>query len=131
MEKDAVPQDVASTYGGQRKLFYAVDAGGEYTSVHSSGWEVETAATLAAVDEYHRLRDEARGRVDQGLSATLEFHIYDRRMDLAALAQATGIWQWRIRRHLHPHRFKRLPARLLRRYAQALGLTTAELVTLP
>ena len=59
METGAVPQDPSPTYEGQRKLLYAVDAKGDYTGVHSAGWEPETFATMTAVAELDRLRDEA------------------------------------------------------------------------
>jgi hypothetical protein len=44
-------------------------------------------------------------------------------MDLALLAQTTGLWRWRIRRHFRPQVFARLSPALRRRYADALGLS--------
>jgi hypothetical protein len=46
---------------------------------------------------------------------------------VALLAQTTGLWSWRVRRHLRPDRFAALPPRLLARYAQALGLSAEQL----
>ena len=126
-----MPQDLSPNYGGQRKLFYAVDERGDYGGVHSAGWEVETAATQAAIDAVNRQRDDAWIRASRGDTAPLEFHMYRRRMDLALLSQTSGLWQWRIRRHLDPRRFAQLSPRLLARYADALGLTIAELQSLP
>jgi len=131
MKKDAVPQQVSSTYGGQRKLFYAVDDDGAYSGIQSSGWEPETTATLAAVAELERLRNDAWQRARDGATSPLEFHMYQRRMDITTLAQVTGLWRWRIRRHLLPKHFTRLSARVLQRYADALDLTAAELTSLP
>ncbi len=131
MKKEEVPQDPSPNYGGQRKLFYAVDERGDYGGVHSAGWEVETAATQAAIDAVNRQRDDAWARARRGDTAPLEFHMYRRRMDLALLAQTSGLWQWRIRRHFDPRRFARLSPRLLARYAEALGLSVAELQSLP
>lgn len=131
MKKDAVPQETAVTYGGQRKLFYAVDERGEYGGVHSAGWDVETSATLAAVAELNRQRDDAWQRARAGHTAPLEYHMYRRRMEPATLAQTTGLWRWRIRRHFRPQHFARLPDALLQRYAQALDLNVAELRQLP
>jgi hypothetical protein len=48
-------------------------------------------------------------------------------MDAGLLAAHTGIWSLRIRRHLRPAVFARLPDRLLQRYADAFGI---ELFTL-
>ena len=85
------------------------------------------AFTGDAVAEFRRLAEEARARVLRGEASPLEFHMYDRRMDLPTLAQTTGLWRWRIRRHLRPAVFARLPERLLLRYADALGISLEQL----
>lgn len=131
MRKDSVPQDQAPTYGGHKKLMYAVDEHGDYLGVTSSGWHAEAEATLIAVAELERLRDDAWQRARTGLTSPLEFHMYRQRMEPATLATTTGLWRWRIRRHLHPARFARLSPRLLRRYAEALGITVDQLCSLP
>ena len=131
METTSVPQDPSPTYEGQRKLLYAVDERGDYTGVQSAGWEPETFATLTAVAELDRLRDEAWTRASAGQTSALEFHMFDRRMELDTLAATTGIWKWRIRRHFHVNRFARLPQRMLERYADAMGITVERLKSVP
>jgi hypothetical protein len=131
METTSVPQDPSPTYEGQRKLLYAVDAQGDYTGVHSAGWEPETFATLTAVAELDRLRDEAWLRASSGHTSALEFHMFDRRMELDTLAATTGIWKWRIRRHFDVKRFARLPHRILERYADAMGIAVERLRIVP
>ena len=131
MKKDEVPQDAASTYGGVRKLLYAVDDSGAYTGVKSAGWEPEAFANIQAVDELNRLRDEAWARAKAGKASPLEYHLYRRRMEPATLQAVTGFWGWRVRRHLTPEVFARLPDRILSRYAEAMDLTVAELRALP
>ncbi len=131
MKSDEVPQETAKTYGGARKLLYAVDETGEYTGVRSAGWEVETYVTLAAVDEINRLRDDALARARAGQTSPLEFHMYERRMDLATLAAASGIWAWWLKRHFKPAVFAKLDQKLLARYAETLGITIEELRQLP
>ncbi len=131
MEKHSVPQDTSPTYEGQRKLLYAVDDEGQYTEVQSAGWEVETFATLTAVAELDRLRDDAWTRALAQRTSPLEFHMFDRRMELDTLAATTGIWKWRIRRHFDVRRFARLPATLLQRYADAMGISVEELRRVP
>ena len=131
MRKDSVPQDQAPTYGGHKKLMYAVDERGDYTGVTSSGWQVEAEATLAAVAELERLRDDAWNRARAGLASPLEYHMYRQRMEPATLATTTGLWRWRIHRHLQPARFAKLSARLVHRYAEALGMTIDQLRSLP
>lgn len=131
MKQDEVPQDASPVYIGQRRLLYAVDEQGNYGEARSSGWEVETEATMAAVREIERQRDDAWARGRRGEAAPLEFHMFRRRMDIALLAQTSGFWQWRVRRHLRPAVFARLSRRALERYAEALGLSMAELQQLP
>jgi hypothetical protein len=131
MKTDEVPQDTAQTYAGVRKLLYAVDESGEYTGVQSAGWEVETYATMAAVDLLNKQRDETLARAHAGQTSPLEFHMYDRRMDLATLAAASGVWTWRIKRHFKPDVFANLATPLLQRYADPMGISVETLRGLP
>jgi hypothetical protein len=131
METNSVPQDPSPTYEGQRKLLYAVDAKGDYTGVQSAGWEPETFATLTAVAELDRLRNDAWTRASSGQTSALEFHMFDRRMELDTLAATTGIWKWRIRRHFDVKRFGRLAPSVLQRYADAMGITVERLRSVP
>jgi hypothetical protein len=57
--------------------------------------------------------------------------MYEKRMDIAILAQSTGLWQWRVRRHLQPAHFAKLSNKLLEKYAEALGMTVDQLKSLP
>ncbi len=131
MDKGAVPQDASPTYGGLRKLLYAVDERGQYTGVPSSGWEVESFSTELAVAELERQREQALRRALAGETSALEYHMFARRMDFDTLASVSGVWRWRLRRHLRPGVFARLPDRLLRRYADAMGIAVVELRALP
>lgn len=131
MELTDVPREPNCTLDGERKVVYAQDDNGRYVAVACDGWEVEEIVTTLAVEDFRRRAEEARERVLNGVSAPLEFHIYDRRMDVPTLAAATGLPRWRIRRHLKPAVFARLPPALLSRYVEALGVDAKQLVTLP
>ncbi|MFC5605758.1 hypothetical protein [Variovorax soli] len=131
MDLDAVPQEGNATLAGHRKLMYARAADGRVVGVTSAGWEAEEIVTLHAVDAIDAQADVALQLARQGLASPLEYWMHKRRMDVPLLAQTTGLWQWRVRRHLRPERFARLRAGLLARYAQALGLTETELRSLP
>lgn len=126
-----MPQEQNATLRGVRKLVYAVDDSGHYEGTTSTGSKVEETVTTQAIEEFIRLRDEVRARVVAGTASPLEYHMYDRRMDLQTLAQITGIWTWRVRRHLQPRHFATLKRSLLERYADVLGLTVEQLTTLP
>jgi hypothetical protein len=122
-----VPQEGNATLGGHRKALYARGTDGKMHIVQSAGWEVEEIVTRQAVDDLNRLADDARQRVAAGQTSALEYHMHKARMDVQLLAQVTGLWQWRIRRHFRPDLFAHLSPSLLARYADAMGLTVAQL----
>ena len=130
MRLDDVPQEGNATLGGHRKLMYARDASGASVTIGSQGWEAEEICTLHAVDAIAQQADAARERVRAGSASPLEYWMYARRMDVALLSQTSGIWQWRVRRHIRPAGFARLSAAQRQRYAQALGLPVAQLAQL-
>ena len=131
MKASLVPQDNISTYASNRKVIYAVDEGGHYGLVTSSGWAVEEEATRQALNEFERQANEARAAVLAGTASPLFYHMSAQRMDLQVLSESTGIFKWRIRRHFRPKIFRRLAAKMLARYAEALGMSIADLKALP
>jgi hypothetical protein len=131
MKTDDIPQDDNPTLGGVRKQVYAVDDAGRYTARPTTGWEVESIVTGQAVDEYARLAAEALARARAGQASPLEFHMYDRRLELPTLAAAAGLWQWQVRRHLRPGPFQSLSPATLERYASTLGISVETLKALP
>jgi hypothetical protein len=131
MDVDSVPQEGNATLGGHRKAVYARDAQGRVVLTTSRGWEVEEIVTSQAVDALHTQADAARARVLAGQASPLEYWMYACRMDVALLSQTSGVWQWRVRRHLQPDAFAKLADSQLDRYAQALGLTVDALKQLP
>lgn len=122
MQENDVPQDNISTFSGKRKLLYAVDQNGNYTSVTSNGWEVEQLVNSMAVDELNELAEEALAKSRQGLSSPLEYYMYHYRLDLPQLAQATGLFRWRIRRHMRADIWPKLNDKTLARYSDVFGL---------
>lgn len=131
MKSDQVPQDNSPTYYGQHRLLYATDEQGRYKPVLSTGWEVESEATVMAVEELRRQSFDAWQRARDGISSPLEYYMHRQRMDLHFLAQATGIFQWRIKRHFKPRVFARLREGLLQKYADVLGVSVSELKSVP
>lgn len=129
MKEDEVPQD-GEQYNGHRRLLYATNAQGDFVGVQSSGWEPETIATGGALAELERQQRDAWQRAQRGETSALEYYMLLRRMDVALLSQATGLFRWRIRRHFRPAVYARLNARLLARYSEALGIAVPVLRTL-
>lgn len=118
-----VPQEGNSTLAGHRKAVYARGDDGRLHIVTSAGWEVEEIVTRQAVEDLERLADDARRRVLAGETSPLEYHMHRQRMDVPLLAQVSGLWQWRIRRHFRPAVFAGLSPAQLARYAEALGVS--------
>lgn len=131
MDLDSVPQEGNATLGGHRKALYARDAQGRMVIAPSRGWEAEEIVTSHAVEALQAQADAARARVAAGLASPLEYWMYARRMDVGLLAQSTGFWRWRVRRHLRPDVFSKLSAAAVQRYADALGLPADVLRQLP
>lgn len=128
MKLEEVPQDPGSSYGGHSKLLYAVDEQGHYCGTQSAGWDPESYATQLAVAELEEQEGLALASWQSGQASPLKCLMYRYRLDEPALAQVTGFWQWRIRRHFRPSIYRRLSARQLARYAEAFGLDVAELI---
>jgi hypothetical protein len=131
MDVSDVPQEGNRTLGHHRKALYAKDASGRMVLVASRGSEIDETVTLQAVQRLNALAEAARLRCLAGQTAPLEVWMWTLRMDPALLSQATGFWQWRVRRHFRPRVFARLNPALLQRYAQALGLRVEQLKQLP
>ncbi len=131
MDLDAVPQEGNATLGGNRKAMYARDAEGHLVIAASRGWEAEEIVTRHAVQSFDAQAQAARARVHAGLASPLEYWMSARRMDVALLAQTSGIWQWRVKRHLRVQDFAELSQQHLQRYAQALGLAVDTLRSVP
>ena len=131
MRPDDVPRESAPILGGVTKAAYVLEQKNRYIIVPNGGTEAEVAVTEEAVAWFERLAAEALARAQRGQTSPLEVHMYRQRLDVPTLAQATGLWRWRVRRHLRPARFARLSPALLQRYAEAMGLTVETLRRLP
>lgn len=127
MRERDVPQEDNASLAGHRKAVYAVADDGRLRLTPTSGWAAEEVCNRLAVEDLQRRAEDARARALAGTASPLEYHMYRLRMDLALLAQATGLWRWRVRRHLRASAFARLPLRLRERYAEALGISVEAL----
>ena len=131
MKKADTPQQPDEMYSGETKGVYAVDEEGRYVLTRTAGWEPETVALSQALREFDRRAGEALERARAGVTSSLEYHMYARRMDPAMLAGAVSLFQWQVRRHFNPRRFARLRPRQLALYARVLGLDIETLRSLP
>ncbi len=115
----------------KRRACYAVDADGRYVIVPSKGWEVEKIVNAQANAEIAASIEAAQRDVVEGRASSLAYHMAVRQMDVALLAANAGLWSLRVRRHLKPAVFAKLPQTLLQRYADALNLDVCQLRTVP
>lgn len=130
MKTTDVPQD-ESMLGEHRRACYAVDDNGDYVVVASKGWEVEVIVNAQAVDTIRQQIETVRLQVVGGELSPLAFHMERCMMDVGLLAANSGIWRWRVKRHLSPKIFSRLSDKVLQCYAGALGITIAALCEVP
>ena len=127
MKKEEVPQDLGSLGKITTEIQYATDESGKYTTQPSQGWEVKTGALDVTWENIEKKAAAAREKVLRGEASPLLFFMEKKLMSVPILAGYTGIWRWRIRRHLRPAVFRKLPENLLRRYAAAFECSVEEL----
>ncbi len=126
MDVNDIPQDDSKIFKGQRKVIYATQ-NGNYQTATTNGWEMEEFATEQAVEELNRLTTEALAAVKLGEKSPLFYYMYRYRFDLPSLAQATGFWQWQIKRHFKPSVFAKLSDKVLERYAEVFGISVEDI----
>ncbi|MEO7359879.1 MAG: hypothetical protein ABI120_06095 [Gemmatimonadaceae bacterium] len=131
MKQDEVPQFETKAMNGEGKALYALDAAGNYTVVRSAGWEAEDIVLEQAIAECERLAADAFVRAKRGETGPLEYHMHKNRMDIVVLAQSTGYFQWRVKRHLKAGAFAKLSVDIRERYSDALGIPASQLDILP
>ena len=130
MRKENVPQDMGLA-GPMREVVYAVGEDGRYEAVASYGWDPKTVALSQAWDLILKELNAIRARVEAGELSPLAWHMTRHQMEPALLAKYVRINRWRIRLHLKAGPFRRLKPVLLERYAVALGIDVADLMTVP
>ena len=126
MKKVDIPQEENSAQGGVRKVMYAPNNTGEFEK-YKYGSSVEEYATKLAVKEYEVLKEEALQKIKEGIASPIEYYMYKNRMDLPTLASVTGLFQFRIKRHLTAKFFKKLDDKLLSKYALAFNIEVKDL----
>lgn len=122
MNINSVPQDNSKTYGKMKKTLYAKDIDGKLKGVSSDGWEVEETATRQALDDIDKHIKEAFEQVKSGKKSPLYYYMYASKMDLLLLSQATGFFQWTIKRDFNPQIFANIKESRLLEYCDVLGV---------
>ncbi len=126
MDINDIPQDDSKIFRGQKKVIYAT-RDGNYQTGTTTGWEDEEFATQQAVEDLNQQTEAALQAVKNGEKSALYYLMYKYRYDEQSLAQATGFWQWQIRRHFKPEIWVKLSEKKLERYAEVFGVSVREM----
>ncbi|ALU25624.1 MULTISPECIES: hypothetical protein [Myroides] len=128
MKESDVPQDKSSLKENDiKELCYAVNDDGEYVTALSSGWETKTIVQEATLSQIEERVNEARQQVIEGVYSPIVYYMEVNRMDMQTLCAYVSMWKWRVKRHFKPTVFNKLSNTILQRYADAFGITVAEL----
>ena len=128
MKKNEVPQDKSNLESANLKeLCYAVDENGQYVTESSSGWTPKTIALENAIQDMKERTENAKKRVEQGLTSPIEYYMELNKMDLGILASYVGYFKWQIKRHFKPKVFSKLSTKKLEKYADAFDISIEEL----
>ena len=131
MKKSEVPQDKSHLESANfRELCYAINENGEYITENSTGWTPKTIALDNAIQEIKERTEEAKKRVEQGLTSPIEYFMELNKMDLGILASYVGFFRWQVKRHFKPNVFKKLSEKKLKKYAEAFNISIEELKTM-
>jgi hypothetical protein len=130
MNKKEVPQD-NGVLDHWHNIQYAVDENGKYTLVPSSGWEPSNIANYQAWGIIEERLSQVIETVNAYKLSPLAYHMEKNLMDVALLTKYVRISRWRVKRHLRPDVFRRLPLNVLERYAKLFNISIEELQKVP
>ena len=127
MKKKDVPQDDGALSKVTKEITYVKNEKGVYEPVHSTGWDVKSAALDTAWQEANRRINEARREVLEGRKSPIYYYMALHLMDVPLLAAYTGFWKFSVKRHLKPAVFRRMREERFKKYAEVFGITVEEL----
>ncbi|MDQ1097916.1 MULTISPECIES: hypothetical protein [Chryseobacterium] len=128
MRKQDLPQDESNMKSANMtEVLYVIDENDQYTTANSIGWEAKKLALDESMELIHERIEEARQNVAQNKVSPVIYFMELNKMDLSVLAAYVGMWQWRVKRHTKPKTFKTLSDTILKKYADAFGISVEEL----
>lgn len=131
MKVTEVPQDKGMIGDYGHEICYAVGDNGRYTLSPSLGWEAKNAVNDQAWEVITEETRRMHALVQSGKLSPIAYYQAKHQMDIGLLACYVGMARWRVKRHRRPEIFRRLPERILQRYAVIFGVSMAELKTIP
>lgn len=128
MKKQDLPQDESNLKSANMtEVLYVTDENDNYTTANSIGWEAKKAALEESLELIHERIEEARQDVANNTVSPIIYFMELNKMDLGVLSSYVGMWQWRVKRHTKPKVFKTLSETVLKKYADAFGISEDEL----
>ena len=128
MKIDEVPQDQGFMIEGKiRDVCYAVDENGYYTKKLSTGWNPKNEAMVMAWDVVFERVEDVRSKILAGELSPVAFYMELNVMDVAILADYTGISKFKVKKHLKMKKFKELATEVIEKYAGAFNIAVEEL----
>lgn len=128
MKKQDLPQDESNLKSANMtEVVYVTDENDNYTTANSIGWEAKKLALEESMDLINERIEEARQNVADQTASPIIYFMELNKMDLGVLSAYVGLWQWRVKRHTKPKVFKTLSDTVLKKYADAFGITVTEL----
>ncbi|MBK1895089.1 hypothetical protein [Chryseobacterium paridis] len=128
MKKQDLPQDESNLKSANMtEVVYVTDENDNYTTANSIGWEAKKLALEESMDLINERIAEARQNVADQTASPIIYFMELNKMDLGVLSAYVGLWQWRVKRHTKPKIFKTLSDTVLKKYADAFGITVTEL----
>ncbi|RKS96888.1 hypothetical protein [Chryseobacterium defluvii] len=128
MKKQDLPQDESNLKSANMtEVLYVTDENDNYTTANSIGWEAKKAALEESMELIHERIEEARQAVANNKVSPIIYFMELNKMDLSVLSAYVGMWQWRVKRHTKPKIFKTLSENVLKKYADAFGISVDEL----
>jgi hypothetical protein len=111
-------------------LTYSLDENGKYFITTPSEFEpAEIAHSYERADIQKRI-EETRHNVLNGKISPLAYYLERNLMTPYRFSGEIGIPTWRIKRHLKPSVFRRLPYPFLERYASFFGMSVDDFINL-
>lgn len=128
MKKQDLPQDESNLKSANMtEVLYVTDENDQYTTANSIGWEAKKLALEESMELIYERIEEAKQNVALNKVSPVIYFMELNKMDLSVLAAYVGMWQWRVKRHTKPRIFKTLSDTILKKYADAFGISVEEL----
>lgn len=128
MKKEEVPQEKSALEAANMTdLYYVTDENGNYTTAQSSGWEAKSLALDESMELIHERVEQAKKDVAAEKCSPIVYFMELNKMDFGVLSSYVGIWNFFVKQHTKPQKFKKLSEKTLQKYADAFGISMDEL----